>query len=64
MCWAGKHFEIPTGMKKGDMATAIATRITARAISLVFISAPPFIVGCCLSVKLNEKAASIWKRLN
>jgi hypothetical protein len=38
MCWAGKHFEIPTGIKKGDKATAIATKITARATSFVFMS--------------------------
>jgi hypothetical protein len=37
MCWAGKHLDIPTGMKNGDRATAIATRITARATSLVFM---------------------------
>jgi hypothetical protein len=37
MCWAGKHLEMPTGMKKGESATAIATSITARATSLAFM---------------------------
>lgn len=31
MCWAGKHLEMPTGMKMGDRATAMATKMTARA---------------------------------
>jgi hypothetical protein len=43
MCWAGKHFEMPTGIKNGDKATAMATKITARATSFVSIASSPYL---------------------
>jgi hypothetical protein len=43
MCWAGKHFEMPTGIKTGDKATAMATKITARATSFVSIASSPYL---------------------
>jgi hypothetical protein len=43
MCWAGKHFEMPTGIKNGDKATAMATKITARATFFVSIASSPYL---------------------
>jgi hypothetical protein len=55
MCWAGKHFEMPTGIKKGDKATATATRITARATSFVFM-----VICFCFSLK--EQLGAVHKQ--
>jgi hypothetical protein len=49
MCWAGKHLEMPTGIKNGDKATAMATKITARATSFVFMAISPYLCQSLLS---------------
>jgi hypothetical protein len=40
---------MPTGIKNGDKATAMATKITARATSFVFMAISPYLCQSLLS---------------